>query len=315
MIWMTWQQHRWQALIIGIALVSLALFLVLIGIHVSADYQPVVACLAPALQSSTRCGIIIDAFKGTYQNMDTAMMLLLLFIPLVVGILIGGPLVAREVEEKTYQFVWTQGITRQHWVIVKLVLILLIGALLEGAITSLWIRYHVPLEMLYQSPLDPLIFDTKGIVPIASVLFALSLAIAMGALMQRTVPAIALTIVLYLIILLPIINLRDVVLPATFVTWDGITQVEPSLPAGAKEMGSGFMDHQMHIVSNAVTNAACGNDTHFEQCLHDHGWSHYDVYLPTSWFWPLQIGEVLLFLVFSIVLVAVTIWWVRYHIH
>jgi ABC-type transport system involved in multi-copper enzyme maturation permease subunit len=321
MIWMTWQQHRSQALIGAIALALLTLFLLLTGIHMAADYQPIVPCLAPAMLSNNKCFFVVNAFRTSYQGIDTMLMLLLMFIPLVVGILVGAPLIAREVEQKTHHFAWTQGITRQHWVLVKLSLILLAGALLEEAITSLWTWWHGPLApVLHESPLNPVIFDTRGIVSIALVLFSLSLAVTMGALTRHIIPGIALTIVLYLVIVLSLMFLRtdfmyNGTIPATIVTWEGLTQVRPAVPDGAAQVGEGFMDHQQHVVSDMILDKKCNTEQQqqYEQCLHNHGWLRYFAYIPASWFWPLQIGEASLFLILSIVLITFTTRWARYH--
>ncbi len=99
MIWMTWQQHRLQALIAGAALALLALFLLLTGLHIAADYQQIGGTSCPTIipSPSGRCAAIFSTFEGKYINTHLiALMLLLMFIPLVVGILVGAPLVARE---------------------------------------------------------------------------------------------------------------------------------------------------------------------------------------------------------------------------
>jgi ABC-type transport system involved in multi-copper enzyme maturation permease subunit len=44
---------------------------------------------------------------------------LLWFLPLFAGLFWGAPLVAREVEHGTHRLVWTQGVSRARWALVK----------------------------------------------------------------------------------------------------------------------------------------------------------------------------------------------------
>ena len=62
------------------------------------------------------------------------------FIPLIVGILVGAPLVARELERKTSLLVWTQGVTRMRW-LVGMLLGVFVGAIALVAAFSLLITW------------------------------------------------------------------------------------------------------------------------------------------------------------------------------
>lgn len=316
MIWMTWQQHRWQAFLGGAAFVLLTLFLLLTGLHMAADYQQmgVASCLSSTSAQNTRCTIIIGTFQQHYGNIATLVMLLLMLMPVVVSILVGAPLVAREVEQGTHLLAWTQGITRQRWLAVKLTAILLAGVLASTGVTILLSWWRTPLDQL-QSPLTPVIFDVKGIVPVAAMVFALSLAIAAGTLVRRTILAIGITIVIYLAIFIPAMDLRFYVLPPTTVTWDMLTQASPAINQGTGwVIDHGELDHQGHVVSDVTVNSTCDAAQSYGQCLHDHGWLVYNVYQPTNHFWTLQGIEASLFFVLTVGLLAFTFWWTQYRI-
>nr|MDQ2715584.1 ABC transporter permease [Chloroflexota bacterium] len=119
MIGVTWQQHRLQALIGGIILVLLALFLLITGLAVTSYYQANVAGCVGA--SQTCPSYVFDAFEQYVGSLQVQNILLVL--PLLVGIFIGAPLLAREVEQGTYLLAWTQGVTRQRWLASKLILL------------------------------------------------------------------------------------------------------------------------------------------------------------------------------------------------
>lgn len=317
MIWLTWQQHRLQALLGAVALALLTLFLLVTGLHMAADYQQmgVASCLTPTATQSVGCATIVGTFQQNYGGTAILIMLLLMLLPLVVGILVGAPLVAREVEQGTHLLAWTQGITRQRWLTVKLICILAAGTLVSVGVTLLLGWWRIPLDHL-QSTLMPLTFDVEGIVPVASMIFALSLAIAAGTLVRRTIPAIAITIVVYLGILIPILYVRYFILPPITVSWDEFTQTAPAIDQeqGGWVVDQGTLDHQGHVVPDITANHTCGGTQNYQQCLHQHNWLHYDSYQPASRFWTIQSIEASLFVVLAIILIAFTIWWIRYRV-
>jgi hypothetical protein len=281
------------------------------------DYQQlgVASCLSAPATLTARCADIVSTFEQSYGTPATLLMLLLVLTPLVVGILVGAPLVAREVEQGTYLLAWTQGITRQQWVVVKVVAILAAALLASVCITVLVSWWRVPLDHL-QSPLAPLTFDVEGLVPVASMLLALCLGIAAGTVFRRTILAIAVTIVVYMALLLPTLDLRYYVVPSKTIAWDPFTQAAPAIDheLGGWVISQGTLDHQGQVVPDITVNSTCNGVQDYTRCVHDHGWLHYDAYLPTSRFWLLQGLEVGLWLGLAVALLTLTIWWVKYRL-
>ena len=68
--------------------------------------------------TSNACGTALQQFNNQYGTLNLVG-ILLIFLPLLVGLFYGAPLVAREVEHGTHRLVWTQGISRRHWALVK----------------------------------------------------------------------------------------------------------------------------------------------------------------------------------------------------
>ena len=112
MAWVTWRQHRHQ-LFIGLALIlGLALAALATGLPMRTAYQreALSSCLPPTARSG--CDIIVRHFQSEYGGfVDLAGYLILL--PVLVGMFVGAPLLARELEHGTYRFAWTQTLTRR----------------------------------------------------------------------------------------------------------------------------------------------------------------------------------------------------------
>src|SRR6266487_6585046 len=84
----------------------------------------------------------------------------------LVGLFWGAPLVAREIEHGTHRLVWTQGVSRQHWALVKFGLVgtaTLSAAVVYGLGMSWWLT---PLSQAGQARLGVFFFDMQGLVPI-----------------------------------------------------------------------------------------------------------------------------------------------------
>lgn len=124
MIWLTWRQHRGEMLFGTLLLALLAALLLLSGRDMFAVYQQthqgtsVAACALNHSQDA-----ICDGLTGDFRRQfgDYSVLLLTLTIlPGLAGMFLGAPLVAREVERGTHRLVWTQGITRLRWILVKI---------------------------------------------------------------------------------------------------------------------------------------------------------------------------------------------------
>jgi hypothetical protein len=65
-----------------------------------------------------------------------------LIIPGLIGVLVGGPLIARELEYGTWRLAWSQTVPRSRWLAVKLALVtgglIVVGAAMTAVI--MWYR-------------------------------------------------------------------------------------------------------------------------------------------------------------------------------
>ncbi|HEY7282402.1 MAG TPA: transporter, partial [Actinomycetota bacterium] len=192
MIWLAWRQHRQQALAGAIALGLVAAFLLVTHAGFANTFRSsgLSSCLAAPGRD---CGQLADQFDQQYRGLQFVIPLFLT-VPLLIGLFWGAPLVARELEQGTQRLVWTQSVTRRRWFSTKVLLQAGTAAAGVAALAALVTWWSGIFLRIHEDRFDPGIFDIRGIVPVAYVLFAVALGVLMGTLVRRTLPAMAATL-------------------------------------------------------------------------------------------------------------------------
>jgi hypothetical protein len=189
--WLTWRQFRTQAVAVYAAVAAVAVTLAVTG--------PRLADLARANSD------VFDQLTGSDRTLYFAGIVVLAVAPAVVGAFWGAPLVARELEAGTHLLVWNQSVTRTRWLAVKLGVTALGAALAMGALTLAVTWWAHPLDGALGSThgslpsrVTPVAFAMRGITPVAYAVFAVVLGVAMGLVVRRSVPAMAVTLALFI---------------------------------------------------------------------------------------------------------------------
>ena len=309
MTWVVWRQHRAEGLILLVVLVLIGVFLLITGLEMANSFQQFVQnnCLVLTSKSDL-CGGLFQAFDNQYGFVQGAP--LLLALPLLLGALVGAPLVAREVEQRTHLLIWTQGITRMRWLTVKLALVLGAGLLALGALMAVLIWWSSPLAQIHGS-FDISVYDTSGPVFVAAALLALALGVFAGALTRRVVLAIFLTIALFVAIRVPVESLwrPNFETPVT-VTWPIDQQQPPALSNQDWIVSQGYID--AHRNRSTDLRQICTRDETFTQCLQANGaQANYLSYQPADRFWTFQWIETGIYVGFSLLALFAAFWLVR----
>lgn len=200
MIWLTWRQFRAAATVMAAALAALAVTLVLTGPGLADDYSGGIAACAG---ESGGCADFVERFYRDNRAAFLAVTAVALLLPAAIGLFWGAPLVARELEADTHRLVWGQSITRARWLAVKLGLVGLAAVAAAGlcSLAVSWWAGPVDKAAAADFPrMAPLVFDARGIVPVAYAAFAFALGVAVGMVVRRTLPAMALTLVAFAVV-------------------------------------------------------------------------------------------------------------------
>jgi hypothetical protein len=188
MLWVTWRQHR-GLLISVLATFSAALILIPVaGFKIHDDYATLLAC-HPA--TSAACLQLRNGFT-TDWHLGNGIRVALLAAPVLLAMFAGPPVLARELENGTHRYAWTQGIGRVRWTAAKLAIIgsaLTIAAL---AVSQLFTWLFTPfLTTQNVTILSPAVFETRGTVYAAWTLTGFCLGAFLGMLLRRAVAAMA----------------------------------------------------------------------------------------------------------------------------
>jgi ABC-type transport system involved in multi-copper enzyme maturation permease subunit len=206
MTWLTWRQHRKQALYTLIALVVLAAVMLPTGLamHHTFTSSGLAACLAKlstatiSSDNTHDCNALSQQFQNQYGSV-TFIAILFVILPAIVGMFFGAPLIAREVEAGTHRLVWTQGVSRRHWALVKFGLVGAVTLILAAAYTLGMDWWAEPL-VANGGRIGPIVFDIQGIAPIGYTLFAVALGILASTMWKKVLPAMGVTLAGYAVV-------------------------------------------------------------------------------------------------------------------
>jgi hypothetical protein len=282
MLWVTWRQNRATMISVPAVLAALGVFLWIAGLYVHHDYAVLVACHP---FDSNACQTLNQNFNSTEWTMGNTLDILMQLVPALLGAFAGGSLLAREFETGTYRFAWTQGYGRVRWTIAKLTIVGFTVAIAAAAFGEVFTWFFKPFLAPDQdlTVLSATVFDTRPLSFAAWTLMAFAVGALAGLLLRRTLPAMAVTLGVYIgLAILTWTVLRKHYLPVVVTT-------------GRVPYGSGGMNYNMPWVLKTWTS----------------GHLSYSSYIPVSRFWPMQFIEAGWLLVLSILLGAAAIWLVR----
>jgi hypothetical protein len=189
MIWVTWRQHRPQAIAMAALFSALAVFAVVVGMWMRTTFSAdgLGACLAHS--AGAGCAGTITSFVHKFNGPATLPVSILLFaVPGILGAVVGAPLIGQELERGTWQLAWSQTVPRTRWLVTKLVLITGGLAVFGAAITAVMTWSRAPLDRV-SIRLQPPPFNFEGLSLTCSLLCGFALAVLAGLLLRNTIAA------------------------------------------------------------------------------------------------------------------------------
>jgi|tagenome__1003787_1003787.scaffolds.fasta_scaffold20678314_2 hypothetical protein len=306
MIWVGWRQQRTETLIAAALLAALAAVLVPTGLTIASAFHDgrLAACIGHTEEGAGACGAAVQAFGARFANLS-ALLAWATVVPGIVGILLAAPFVL-QLEQRTHRLDWTQSITRDRWIAGKLGLAI-VTALAAALVFTLMITWWRAPFVRLQGRMGNSIYDSEGTVVAGYALFALGLALAVGAVWRRAVPALMVAFAGYFAARL-------------FVdTWLRQRLVSP-LTATFSAKGRGpdlsrawvLSEHPVDRHGHAIEFIGCPRDA---GACRVNGTTDYvqAIYHPASHFWPLQLVETGLFAGAALALIAFAAWWTHRH--
>jgi hypothetical protein len=340
MTWLTWRQFRPQAVTAAAGLAVFAILLAATGPHLASQYA---ASGITGCHGGTPCATAASHFlsrlagTSTYPIVYLLGIALILVAPAIIGIFWGAPLIAREFEARTFSLAWNQSITRTRWLAVKLTLIGLAAMAVTEALSLMYAWWADPIgkarDIAASVPglskpfigggFSSWIFATHGIAPLGYAAFAFALGTAAGAVIRRTVPAMAVTLAIFAAaqILMPVWVRPHFIPPDRTITTIGAAQLDfGNLTATVVPGHRGGW-----IISSAAINAAgrpvsglpaaclgaggSGKYPNPGPCMASRGFRETISYQPASRYWAFQWVETGIFLALALALSGFCFWW------
>jgi hypothetical protein len=349
MIRLSLLQFRLHAITAAVTLAAFTILLAATGPHMASMYA------ADGLASchGGSCANLADYFTGSLVHSPYGVLWLLsqgiiLLVPAIIGLFWGAPLIARELETGTAALAWNQSVTRTRWLAVKLTAGALTAMTLTEALCLIQTWWAAPISRavaegasvgVAQSRFAQLSFDTHGVTPLGYAAFAFILGVTAGALIRRTLPAMAVTLAIFaaLQVAVPLWVRPNLAPPDHRV--NAVTALGNSLPSQAGPGGDTFTLYALSIPgqpgdwllssgpvnaagqATSTTPAACRSVgstspgpaaqnasrpgqgiTAFVDCLASHGIREAITYQPASRYWPFQWSETAIYLALALAL-------------
>ncbi|MFJ7271050.1 ABC transporter permease [Streptomyces sp. NPDC099050] len=212
------------------------------------------------------------------------------FLPLLVGALVAGPMVARELESGTWRLALTQSTTAKAWLGSKVLVAAVVSVFGSLALIGIyrlgWVRVSDTSSLHWY---ERGVYEATGPVLVGYCLLGVALGTLVGQLIRRTLPAMAVTGLLTGLVLLVLGALRWSFLPMVTATAPYTVEPESLLSSSVKRGGTGLISTTgeripgYYCAPEAETRGFCRADVDVTASYAD--------FHPSSHYWPIQLIE------------------------
>ena len=318
--WVVWRRYRATLLAILGVLAVLGVDLVLTGQRARTAYATAAACTPPG---SASCRFEWQNFRDSYAQIGLVGVILV-FLPGVVGVFAGAPVLARELETGTFRYTWTQGVGRMRWAVAVLVPGALGVAVIVGAFGLLVSWHNQPLvDSGVVQRLHTTVFPVTGIAGAGWALAGFGLGVLAGMLCRRVLPALVTAFGAWFGLAYLASEVRAHYLAALTTPSLNLSPTDLPLDQWWTKGGYRISDTQINSVlhtigvqmdgSGKVFAAAPGADDSVDpnQYLLGHGYQPVTSYQPDSRFWTFQWIEFGWLIALTLLALGTTLWLLR----
>jgi hypothetical protein len=193
---LSYRLGRFELLAFGIAIVAVAIGCVVAAAYISSLAPPAV-CFEPFVNELPLvCQNAGSAFYEAFSTYGDPLRAAIVSLPLAAGAFLGVPVVARELERGTSRLAWSLAPSRWRWYLSRVlptVVVVTVLGLVAGFGADLLLGAAEPnLDVNAAFSL----FGYRGIPLAARAVFVLGLAVACGAILGRSLPALIVTAVI-----------------------------------------------------------------------------------------------------------------------
>ncbi len=304
MTWLVWRQHRIEmlALLASGALIAAGLvYGADLALRVRQELG--VDTCTPLPNTNMNC-VSLSVAAGERVQIFRWLLVVLAFMPALVGSFVGGPLFARELEHGTHRLAWTQAVTRVRWAtahLAGLLAVALVAATAVALVGGLSTTINGGARDAYQA------FDLEGPAFVSHVIFAVAVAALVGTLSRRILAGMLGGLLLFGAVQLAVeFGVRPSYEPPVTVLYGpAIGFPQGQVPDGAWLVAMDYVDHAGRVVPpariRALSEAYRPGPGRFDQLAYLAENDAYQRvrYQPADRYWRFQWTEGLLFFALS----------------
>ncbi|GGS21882.1 hypothetical protein GCM10010269_70890 [Streptomyces humidus] len=188
MTWLVWRQHRaafWTML--AATVVSVAWIVYQRG--QMTDFLDAYGFPAKNLDDAEK---EFEPYIGAFSSVTTG----LTAIPVILGVLLGAPLLAGDLENGTAKLIAAQSVSRNRWLATKLALTGLVVTVTTVTLSAVFAWWWSPIKLHYVDIdwTSREFFNTTGPVPVALSLLSVFGGVLIGVIVRRTLAAMVVTL-------------------------------------------------------------------------------------------------------------------------
>ncbi len=207
--WLTYRMHSFEVVLSALLLAAFAAGVWFVSSSIT-DLDIPGTCWprdVNGLYAQPVCDALMERFWALGAEAGYARVGLALLAP-IVGLIVGVPIVAREIELRTTDLAWSLALRRSSWLLSRLLPMLalaLVGFVVLGFLGS---TLFTAMEVGRASP-DLTEVASQGLTLVARGLMALGIAVLVGAVIGRTMPAFlvaAIAVLVWSVVAVPIVQ-------------------------------------------------------------------------------------------------------------
>ncbi len=188
MTWLVWRQHRaafWTILAATVLCVAWMIY----QRGQMMDFLDAYGFPAKSLDDA---GKQFDPYVGAFSSVTTG----LTAIPVILGVLLGAPLLASDLESGTAKLIAAQSVSRNRWLATKLGLAGLVVTVTTVTLSAVFAWWWSPIKLHYADVdwTSREFFNTTGPVPVALSLLCVFGGVLIGVVLRRTLAAMVVTL-------------------------------------------------------------------------------------------------------------------------
>ncbi len=274
--WLTWRIHRFEILFVLAVAAALVVSAWVVADQIRSLGLTESLCWPRDEEggyATARCDTLMGEFWPIASQAGYVRVALTV-APMLLGLVLGTPIVARELELRTAAFSWALTPSRSRWLLARFLPMLLVG--LVGFAVAAWAG-DVLFDALWLGRYGPDLTEIggQGLALVARGFAAICVALLVGALLRRTMPAFLVSVVLMGVWSLFVVTQAQNVLAGERAVWQredqdtwrtGVVMLtyvdyaffDPSRPGEPGEPGLRIDEEAAWAATDAEVTATCG---------------------------------------------------------